>query len=1078
MKEYNWREERKHTANQPQQKVESTINEKQHSHKYLFFAGIALLVVILAGVSVYYNVSSKSEQVIIPSIPTNINHSLEISSVPSGIQQKDEVLPQRNSSGVTEHKQSAAQILRDAIKAQNAGDFKTAAEKYKLAADMGNAVAQYMYGLFLLEGKYVTQDFVQAEKYLKMSAGQGFEFAQVRYGVELLKGKNFTKNITVGKNLLSKALESKHTHVVNRFLAAHTFFFYELYDTTISDEEYLALHQKGRREIEICVSQKYKHALSLWEAIKDFSEAEHLYRRLGVHVKTNFPAAKLVADAAITLGHHDASFLLACFFLEDEYTKRNLSEARKYANLYLKKATAEEKYQILFLFFLNRDYEFSLPCWCGVAENGHVESQFTLFCVYYEGKNGELIYFKDLKDVPRNNAKAIYFLQMAAKNNNPIALMLLGYFHFTGELVPKNQELALKYLQKSADLGCKEAKEILEQLRDQNKTTFFEKQRNPFSKINSAINGILEKKINKNGTAPAVKDIHHIEEVINTEATLDLLQSLNAISPKLDSTPPGQKKQTLNELIENSIAKVEKNHPFSTNIILHHTQGNPSYGCILMLNNSVIFGKQMKATEIQEHPANKNLGNLHNFFQKTLSFFNNYFNWKSYDNNNGICKVYYETKKEEKYFGGITQIKDFMNAFALPLDSASDRANCRYVFAFHPALVLQDVITHEFTHAITGQRINNGQETLIYYSDSGAINESFSDIFACLQRIAINPSVQEKQRWMIGDPKIFVRNLAKPTDNMPEYYKQAGKWCDDPAFDRGGVHHNSSVLGKMAYLLCDGGSFRGQNIKAMGYMKVGKLFWQLQDIKYIDVNQQFKNLSERILRAALDAGFSDDDLLNIRNACLAINLPVDKKFMQHSATFATAATKNLFRRNIALACQDTFGNNVITSQQSFRKLFNNDEIGKIYVKGEYSVITSKNSAQAEQFLNIANMSGSFSGINKVFLTSQSLSGIPVFGTTAVVRTDKSGKIISFTKNFSSNISRMQIKRKAFPYSLKKNLFADNNISKPIDRIFDPSMFNLKGKPAVVWQIDTQTHRYLVNQETGKVVFDYPLIIVN
>ena len=40
MKEYNWREERKHTANQPQQKVESTINEKQHSHKYLFFAGI------------------------------------------------------------------------------------------------------------------------------------------------------------------------------------------------------------------------------------------------------------------------------------------------------------------------------------------------------------------------------------------------------------------------------------------------------------------------------------------------------------------------------------------------------------------------------------------------------------------------------------------------------------------------------------------------------------------------------------------------------------------------------------------------------------------------------------------------------------------------------------------------------------------------------------------------------------------------------------------------------------------------------------------------------------------------------
>ena len=73
---------------------------------------------------------------------------------------------------------------------------------------------------------------------------------------------------------------------------------------------------------------------------------------------------------------------------------------------------------------------------------------------------------------------------------------------------------------------------------------------------------------------------------------------------------------------------------------------------------------------------------------------------------------------------------------------------------------------------------------------------------------------------------------------------------------------------------------------------------------------------------------------------------------------------------------------------------------------------------------------------------------------------------------------MSIERKEFPDKLKKQLFGQQSISAPKIRIFDPVLFKLKGKPAIVWQIDTQTHRYLVDQTTEKVVFSYPRVIIN
>ena len=939
---------------------------------------------------------------------------------------------------------------------------------------MGNAAAQYLYGIFLLQGKYIAKDLIQSEKYIKLSAEQGYEHALADYGLLLIVGNVYTQNVSAGAKMLCAALDSQKLPVKKRFIVAELLLFVELYDTSLSSAEYLEFQRKARQGIEVCASQKYDKALEEWKYQKDLTEEAFFLTKGAYYRDKNFPAAKLVYDSAILAGYNEASLVLACLFLEGKYTKRNIYTARQYAERYLPMAAAKEQYALLYLFFEQKDYEFSLSRLSKLAENGHTPSQNILFRIFFEGCDWASKFFDNHNDIPRDNAKAIRFLKMAAQNDDPSALEFLGLFYLAGDVLPQNYELGLKYIRRAADLGSTFAKDMLKEIEGQSMVKSAGK-----TKISLAeIKAVAEKGIVQNKLMPMAGKVPGIKKMINPKEDTDFRRRLDSVIQEFERKSSIQKSRSLIELIESSTKPVAEKQQFPEKISLHNTLGNPSYGIILWLDGTMSLGEQLNAQKFQKHPAKENLNNLHKYFQSTTEFFNKYFNWKSYDNNDSVCKVYYELKAEEPVMGGTNQINDFMNAMAFPMDTMNAGIYYAYGFAFFPALILQDIITHEFVHAITDWRINNKHNALIYFAESGALNESFSDIFACLQRITDNPEIPVSERWKIGsNQKVFTpRNLANPTSNMPEYYQQEGKWCDNPDIDLGGVHHNSSVLGKMAYLLCDGGSFRGHDIKAMGPEKVGKLFWQLQDIKYIDINQRFNDLAERILRAALDAGFSDSDLLNILNACLAINLPVDKNYTQYTSSVKSAS---LFRNTIVAAGRNEFSDKLITSQQSLRKLFKNDEIGEIYVKEAPPSKSKKNNAFTNgKLLNIVNNPSAFIGGNKVYLTTQTFSAIPVFGTSAVIHTNHLGQITSFKKNFSKNIVGMSIERKEFPDKLKKQLFGQQSISAPKIRIFDPVLFKLKGKPAIVWQIDTQTHRYLVDQTTEKVVFSYPRVIIN
>jgi hypothetical protein len=125
-------------------------------------------------------------------------------------------------------------------------------------------------------------------------------------------------------------------------------------------------------------------------------------------------------------------------------------------------------------------------------------------------------------------------------------------------------------------------------------------------------------------------------------------------------------------------------------------------------------------------------------------------------------------------------------------------------------LVSLDVVGHEITHGVTEYSAG-----LLYANESGALNESFSDIFGTALEFYIEGSSAD---WLMGEDvgninnnHFIFRSLENPklAENPDTYLGQY--WIpatDDPKpeNDYGGVHTNCGVQSHWFYLLCEGGS--------------------------------------------------------------------------------------------------------------------------------------------------------------------------------------------------------------------------------------------------------------------------------
>jgi Zn-dependent metalloprotease len=130
-----------------------------------------------------------------------------------------------------------------------------------------------------------------------------------------------------------------------------------------------------------------------------------------------------------------------------------------------------------------------------------------------------------------------------------------------------------------------------------------------------------------------------------------------------------------------------------------------------------------------------------------------------------------------------------------------------------------DIAAHELTHGVTEATSN-----LIYLNESGALNESFSDIMAKATEFFFHPAgaAAGQADYILG--KDIVRGLAPGVPNgnrslaNPAMYGQPDHYSKrfTGEEDGGGVHINSGIPNHAFYLAVEGGTNRTSNLAVQG----------------------------------------------------------------------------------------------------------------------------------------------------------------------------------------------------------------------------------------------------------------------
>lgn len=164
-----------------------------------------------------------------------------------------------------------------------------------------------------------------------------------------------------------------------------------------------------------------------------------------------------------------------------------------------------------------------------------------------------------------------------------------------------------------------------------------------------------------------------------------------------------------------------------------------------------------------------------------------------------------------------------------------------------------DVIAHELTHGVT-----ENASGLEYHNESGALNESVSDVFGSLvKQWSLNQTADEAD-WLIG-AEIFtpaidadaLRSLKAPgtaydnpslgKDPQPDHMRKFVHLPDTEAGDFGGVHINSGIPNKAFYLAAI-------NIGGRAWESPGHIWYE--SLKASSPNTQFQDFANTTVMQA------------------------------------------------------------------------------------------------------------------------------------------------------------------------------------------------------------------------------------
>ncbi|MFD2044737.1 M4 family metallopeptidase [Ornithinibacillus salinisoli] len=159
-----------------------------------------------------------------------------------------------------------------------------------------------------------------------------------------------------------------------------------------------------------------------------------------------------------------------------------------------------------------------------------------------------------------------------------------------------------------------------------------------------------------------------------------------------------------------------------------------------------------------------------------------------------------------------------------------------------------DVAAHEMTHGVISHTAN-----LQYRFQSGALNESFADVFGALidsddwemgEDIMAPPSIEEGRTALrsLSNPSKFPVSEARAPYGNGMYPEHMDDYYDMPGYvDNGGVHVNSSITNHAAYLI-------GEQI---GKEKLGQIYYRALTV-YLTPTSDFSDARNVIVQSAED----------------------------------------------------------------------------------------------------------------------------------------------------------------------------------------------------------------------------------
>ncbi len=199
-----------------------------------------------------------------------------------------------------------------------------------------------------------------------------------------------------------------------------------------------------------------------------------------------------------------------------------------------------------------------------------------------------------------------------------------------------------------------------------------------------------------------------------------------------------------------------------------------------------------------------------------------------------------------------------------------------YQATFGPGWMTDDILAHEFTHGLV-----EAESNLFYYYQSGAINESYADVFGELFDLATgsDPLVD---RWLVGEDSSSgaIRDMADPPSFSDPDRTGSPNWYFNPTTsfekgDAGGVHSNSGVNNKLAYLLTDGDSFNGQVVEAIGADKLLRIYHEA-NISLLTSASDYADLGQALRQACANLtglhGLTASDCVQVDRAVLATEM--------------------------------------------------------------------------------------------------------------------------------------------------------------------------------------------------------------